>query len=445
MSFETRLMAPGRFAVDLVDDTPEHIAALTAAYGTGVIVIPGQVFNPNKVPLANLYADAAYVGIHTARPNKRLGFSGYGPAHLLRLARAPADQTVPKRPLYNGTSNTSHLRNQVLRVAVAETNGLEVGPITAGAAASTPKKSSRIAAGQEPLEILGDVARRFSKEWDIRDGNKLEVAARSSLFTVTPTCVATPKAEGDDLNLDGLSAVEFTERDDIDDWASEVTVGFTAPDYELGVAYEVGDTVVATSGIYYECTSAHTSSGANLPPSSYWSAVDPYGSATLGSVPYGNPFDGADLVARRVEQARNADTYDDATDIAVARLARWDEPQRDITLDTETFNLSGKVRAGDNIYAFSREHELYDTSAQVMWKGRPTPLATIRVQAIDTNVDSSMSVLVVPPSTLVPVDVSPWVAFESAGQRLQLGQPRRRNRVAALRASGVSPGFVGTV
>ncbi len=28
MSFETRLMAPGRFAVDLVEDTPEHIAAL---------------------------------------------------------------------------------------------------------------------------------------------------------------------------------------------------------------------------------------------------------------------------------------------------------------------------------------------------------------------------------------------------------------------------------
>ena len=445
MSFETRLMAPGRFAVDLVDDTPEHIAALTAEYGTGVIVMPGQVFNPNKVPLANLYADAAYVGIHVARPDKRLGFSGYGPAHLLRLARAPADQTVSKRPLYDGASNTSHLRNNVLRVGVAETNGLEVGPLTAAAAASTPTKSARIAAGQEQLEILGDVARRFGKEWDIRDGNKLEVVARSSLFTVTPTCVATPKAEGDDLNLDGLSAVEFTERDDIDDWASEVTVSFTAPDYEFGVAYEVGDTVVATSGIYYECTSAHTSSGANLPPSSKWSAVDPYGSATLGSVPYGNPFDGADLVARRVEQARNADTYDDATDIATRRLARWDEPQQDITLDTETFNLSGKVRAGDNIYAFSREHELYDTSAQVMWKGRPTPLATIRVQAIDTNVDPSMSVLVVPPSTLVPVDVSPWVAFESAGQRLALGQPRRRNRVAALRASGVSPGFVGTV
>ena len=126
-------------------------------------------------------------------------------------------------------------------------------------------------------------------------------------------------------------------------------------------------------------------------------------------------------------------------------MARWDEPQRDITLDTETFNLSGKVRAGDKIYAFSREHELYDTTAQVMWKGRPTPLATIRVQAIDTNVDSSMSVLVVPPSTLEPVDVTPWVAFESAGQRLTLGQPRRGNRVAALRASGVSPGFVGTV
>lgn len=441
--FETRLMAPGSFAIDLVDDTPEEVAALTDDAFAAVLVMPGPITNPAKVPTSQLFADAAYVGIHTARPDRRLGFAGYGPAHLLRLARQPVDQTISKRPLYNGSS-TSWMRNNVLRVGVSESNGLVAGPIMVAAGSSSPTKGGRVAEGQEPLEILGDVARRFGKEWDIVDGNKLEVADRGDLFAVTPTCVATPKAEGSDLNLSGLDEVRFSTRDDWDDYATTVAVPFDAPDFEFGVAYEVGDTVVATSGQFYECISAHTSSGANLPPSSKWQAVDPYGEDTLGSVPYSDPFSGGALVARRVEQARNATTYDDATAIAEARLARWDEPNRDITLDTETFNLSGKVRAGDNVYAFSREHGLCDLTAQVMWAGRPTPMAKVRVQSVRTKVDPSMSVLVVVGGG-APVDVSEFVAWESAGQSLGLGQPRRRARVAALRASGVSPGFVGTV
>jgi hypothetical protein len=225
-------------------------------------------------------------------------------------------------------------------------------------------------------------------------------------------------------------------------------VPFTPPDYSFSETYAAGDTIVATSGTYWECILANgagTGAGTKIPGSapSYWSQVDTYGEATGSTYP--DPFTGASVVARRVETARNADSFDDATDIATARLSRWSAVQRDITLDTATFNLDGKVRAGDNIYAFSREHGLFDLTAQVMWHGRPTPFQTVRCQWVRTNVDASMSVLVVPGSTLVPVDVSPWVAWESAGQVLGLGQPRRRNRVAALRASGVSPGFVGTV
>lgn len=441
--FETRLMAPGSFTIDLVDDTPEEVAALTDDYLAAVLVMPAPIRNPAKVPTSQLFADAAYVGIHTARPDKRLGFAGFGPAHLLRLARSPEDQTVSKRPLYNGSS-TSWVRNNVLRVGVSENNGLVAGPIMVAAGASSPTKGGKIAAGQEPLEVLADVARRFGKEWDVRDGNELEVAARSDLFAVTPTCVATPKAEGGDLNLEALDAVEFSTRDDWDDYATTVAVPFDPPDFEFGVAYEVGDTVVATSGTYYECISAHTSSGANLPPSSKWQAVDPYGSDTLGSVPYTDPFSGGAIVARRVEQARNATTYDDATSIAEARLARWDEPYRDITLSTETFNLAGKLRAGDNLNVFSREHGLFDLTQQVTHAGRVWPMLRVRAQWVRTKVDPSMSVLVVVGGG-APVDVSEFVAWESAGQEVGLGQVRRRNRVAALRASGVSPGFVGTV
>lgn len=429
---ETRLMAPGSFTIDL-DHPPEEIAALTARFHAAVIVLPGRVTNPTKVPVAQLFSDAFYVGIHTGRPDKRMGFAGYGPAYLLKLARQPNDTSISKRPLYDGANN-SWLR-RLLRIAEGENNGLEVGPLTIAAGAASPTKGGKIPAGQEPLETLADVARRFGKEWDVRDGNKLEVVARSSLFAVTPTVYATPKGSGGNLNLAGLDAVAFTETDDVDDWVMEVAVPFTPDDYAYGVSYAVGDTVVATSGAYYECKSAHTSSGANQPPNTtYWDARDPYGSATTGSIPYVDPFGGDDLCARRVVTARNATSYDDATDIASAQLGRFDQPARDIRLSTATFDLSGKVRAGDNIYAFSREHDLYDTTAQVAYNGRPTPMATVRVQGVQTAVDSQMSVLVRSwnGSALELHDITPWVAFENRGQVLDLGEPKRRRATTAV-------------
>lgn len=449
---EKRLMAPGSFTIDLTPDAPEWLVDMTSRHLAAVLVLPGKVTNPAKVPITQLYADAWYVGIHNARPDRRRGFGGFGPSWLLKLARQPSDQTVSKRPLYDGTSNNSWIRNQVLRMGVSENQGLLAGPIMAAAAASTPKKSGKIPAGQEPLETLTDIARRFGKEWDISSGLYLEVASRSELFRVTPTVMATSKMGGSDLNLDGLSAVELTERDSWADYATTVAVPFTADDYEYGVAYEVGDTVVATSGIYYECNTAHTSSGANEPPGSKWDQVNPYGSASLVSVPYLSPFSGSAVLARRVETARNVNTYDDATDVAAARLARYDQAQRDITLDTDTFNLNrvagggvGKVMAGDNIYAFSREHDLYDTSAQVLWRGRVVPAATVRVHAVRTKVDPSMSVVVYSSdgSSFAPVDISRWVAFEKPGATLELGEPRRRRGAGGGPTALVSPGFGG--
>ena len=102
--------------------------------------------------------------------------------------------------------------------------------------------------------------------------------------------MATPKATGADLNLDALGAVSFAEQDDWEDYASEVAVPFTPPDFEFG-RVRGGDTVVASDGTFYECTTAHTSSGSNLPPSSKWSAVDPYGSAAAATT-YTAPLTG---------------------------------------------------------------------------------------------------------------------------------------------------------
>lgn len=427
---ETRHQAPGRFTIEL-DNPPQRVRELTARFHAAVIVLPGRVNHPEKMSLAALYAAAQYVGVHTGREDGRCTLNGYGPAYLLTLARQPSDQTVSKRPLYNGGS-TSWVRNNVLRVGVAESNGITAGPIMTAAAAATPTKGGKISAGQEPLETLGDVCRRFGKEWSCEKG-VLEVAARSSLFKVTPTCVAAVKSSGSDLNVDGLEVVEFSERDDVDDFATEVAVPFTPDDFAYSVAYEVGDTVVVADGTFYECTTAHTSSGANQPPSSKWSAVDPYGVATTGSVPYVNPFTGTALVSRRVVQARNATTYDDATDIATNQLARFDDVQRHITLSSDDFHIDGKVKAGDNIYAFDPGNDLAGSDL-VPFRGRVLPCATVRVRAVREAVDARKQVLLYSwdGSAQVLDDVTPWVAFEKRGQTLELGEPKRRRPTSAV-------------
>ena len=161
-------------------------------------------------------------------------------------------------------------------------------------------------------------------------------------------------------------------------------------------------------------------------------------------MPYVSPFSGSAIVARRVVNARNIDTYDDATDFATAQLARYDQVQQDITLDSKTFNIEGRVRAGDNIYAYSPEHGLVDQSAQVPYGGRLIPATTVRVQGIRTAVDAKKSVLLYswnPTSLTFSLDdLTDWVAFEPEGQTLDLGSPRRRRRRATAL---VHPGFRG--
>lgn len=445
----TRLMAPGDFTIPLLpgDDTPEWVRQLTQRAYALVLVFPGKVHNPAKAGIVALLSDAWYHGVLVG-DDDRTTLRGYGVPYLLKLARQPSDQEVSKRPLYNGSS-TSWVRNNVLRTGVSETQGIQAGPIMVAAGASTPTKAGTIPAGQEPLETLADVCRRFGKEWDFRNGYQLEVADRDDLFRTTPQVIATPRSHGSDLNLDALEAVELRRRQDFDTYATEVAVRFTPPDYEYNVAYEVGDTVVAADGTYYECSTAHTSSGTNQPPSSKWTEVDPYGSATI-STPYVSPLSGSAIVARTVVTARNATSYDDATDIATAQVTRLGAAHQDISLDTKTYALNrvvggiGKLRAGDYLYVFAPELGLVDTSAQVTYAGRPVPAATVRAQGVDTNVDASMSVVVYSwdGSTFQTDDVTRWVAFESAGQRVRLGQPRRRRGGLVRALTSSSAGVV---
>lgn len=429
---ETVVQAPGRFDLAF-DDPPEDIKKLTTRAYSLLVVTPAPV-DAAGIGITNLKTVASYTGIVKGRGNDRASISGYGPAILLTGARQQKDQKIPKRPLYDGNNN-SWIRNSVLRLGASESNGISVGTI---ASSATPTKPGNIKAGQTPLEVLNDVCRRFSRSWRVNPDGTLDVGTRATLWptTTTPTAIATPLGGGKDFGITGLPSVEFDESDDWDDYTTQVVASFTADDYEFGVDYVANDTVVASNGTYYECILAHTSSGANLPPNAtYWQSVEPYGTASITS-PYLSPFNSSAIIERRVVDAKNASRVDDADDVASNQLDRFDQAQREIKISSDSWSVPDDVDAGDTIWVYDPENDLYDKGNQVAYQGRVVHPLAARVNAVRDACSEGRGYYLISydGSAFVLDDLTPYVAYESPSVALEVGEPRRLR----ARGSGVA-------
>lgn len=428
-------MAAGSFTIGLDRGTPERIKALSNNAFMQVVVTACRV-DADAMSVSDLVGIARYVGVYRSRSEDRCEWRGAGLAVLLgdedgKGNTYTQDTTPAARPLYDG-SNTSVIRNNVLRTGSGGANGLAVGTI---ASSATPTKKIKIDAGQSPREVLDGAMSTFTTsssnpyEWRINPAGTLDVAKRNTLFptTVSPTCLA---ARGGALDVsasgvDLLPVSDFGQEDDWEDFTTEFTVLYTPPDYEFGVAYEVGDTVVATDGTYYRCNTAHTSSGANLPPGSKWDATDPFGVATLSPVPY-DDLGGSDVLMRQVDESRSVRDADTADDVAARKLGRYDDPDRRPSLRTGMFDVGSVCRPGDSIWVFDPDTDLLSLSVQVDGgSGLVFPLAC-RVRGLEWPVRSGMGVYVVVGGSSGSVtDVSEWVVFDEGDARVDVGQPRR--------------------
>lgn len=384
---ETVHQAPGRFDLAL-DDPPEEIKALTSRAFAALIVTPAPIDHPDKIAYSSLLGLASYVGIHTGRDKARTTFSGYGPAWLLTLAKAASTASISSRPFYDG-SNASWIRNNVLRIGSSENNGITVGTIPSSAAGA---KTGKVLAGATPLSILNDVCRRFGREWRVNPNGTLDAAVTATLYptATTPTALATPIGGGRDLNIAGLPAVAFDERDDWDDYTTTVTCN--------------------------DSDETHT------------------GTDTLGSTPYVNPFDATSIISRRVTTSTTADTNTDCATVAAAQLGRYDQPQRNITLSTDAYSISDSVDAGDYIYVYDVENDLYNTANPINFGGRVIYPQTVRVFGVRDGCSSEKGYYLRSwnGSAQELHDLTPYVAFENHKVTLDLGEPRRRRPPSAV-------------
>ena len=426
---ETVRQAPGRFDLAL-DDPPGEIKDLTSRAFAALVVTPTHI-NHRAYSVADMLGLAHYTGIMTRRSRARTRIEGYGPAWLLTRAVHEDDASVVARPVYDG-SNPSWIRNHVLRLTTSQNNGIVAGTISSSA---SPTKKGKINAGDTPLDVLGQVCRMFNKEWRVNPDGTLDVGSTATLFPTytTPTAIAAPLGGGRSLTKDELEGSEFEEADDWDDFTTEVVVAYRAEDYDWGRSYAVGDTVTTRlwTDDFYECKVAHTSSAFNQPPNAtYWTAVARYSTSTSGSVALVNPFTADDIVARRTAAARNTADIGDAEEIGDRILARWDQSQQELSIDSTTHTISDTVAAGDYIWAYDPDLELYDTANQEYVAGRPVHPVKIRVHAVRDACSHGRGYYLISwnGSSQEVHDLTPYVAFEDPGVTLELGKPRRARR-----------------
>lgn len=398
---DERLMAAGSFTLDLDPGTPERIKGLSDEAFMQVVVTGCRV-DADALSVADLLGLARYSGVYRKRSRDRCRWEGAGLAVMLGDEDGKGNTytgplTPAARPLYDGGTNTSVIRNNVLRAGGGGVNGLSAGTIPS---ASTPTKEINIEAGDSPRDVLDFACDVFTTsgsnpyEWRINPDGTLDVNVRNTLFptTATPTCLATRDTFAlgvQSSSVDLLPVTRFEQVDDWEDWSSEVVA--------------VGPTVTVFGSEY-------TFSG----------------TATIGSNPY-DDVAGGELDMRRVVTVNKSTSNSQNASIATRKLGRFDDVDRRPSLSTDLFDPGDVCRPGDSIWLFDADTACYSLSTQVDGgAGLVFPLA-VRVQGMSWPIRDGMGVYaVVGGSSGTATDLSDWVVFDEGDARLDLGEPRRQ-------------------
>ena len=143
---------------------------------------------------------------------------------------------------------------------------------------------------------------------------------------------------------------------------------------------------------------------------------------------YVNPYDAADIIERKVIDAKNVTDYADAVDVADQQLAQFADVGEELTISTDIYDVSSTVQAGDGINVWDPDNDLYNKSREVVYQGSLLHPRLVRVRAVRDACSSEKGYYLLSwdGSAQELTDVTPYVAFESPGVVLECGQVRRR-------------------
>lgn len=374
-------MASGSWSLRFKDAPPSIVNSLdpaTAGFGLIVITPTYTPLDVAPVDVAGLFAIARYAGVY-----RRMAGGTISGAGLITLLGDEDGKGPILETLVGGTSPPVTVNEWISTLFASSVNGVSGGN---GSNTASYFGSFRYVTVRQALETICAAA---NCEFNVRiragsikfDAATLSPVSSNAFDRSTKTVVARrQRGPTDPTNV--------TLRGVFGDMSTEIDVeGITSK------------TIVI----------AQADGGAS------------FGSATNGSWPYVG-IDGAALVYTQVVSASDVARGYETT--AASRIQTdTTTVHREIVLRTDDYDISGNVAMGDNAYVFDPQLGIVDYANAVSYMGEQLPALQVRIYGHTWPVQQGMGVFFLPPtgSSPTPIDLTPYIEFESTTARIQVG------------------------
>lgn len=370
MTVTQRLMKPGSWRLELIDDYP-----YSAVEGIGQfdhIVITATHLDPIAgYSDANVLANAIYLGPITSRPSPRI-MAGADLSHWLGTANGLGDLLVSPVTLSGAT-----LSDWITALCPSS---IAVGTVT-NAGTSTLSNTYQWITRREAIDA---VCRSVGAEWRVNPDGTIDAAATGDLFVSSPEVVVTRKVGGVGSGvLQGVQGSLIVTAQDVEQYTTEV----------IAVVKGEGTTV-------------------------------PTATAT-GSTSYVDLFGNPVVMQRFVNSP--TDPAANASQIAAATLGQYNAVRQELSLASSTYTVSRIVQPGDWVYVFDQLAGLVDPANQYVYRGELINPQALRVFALTWPIERGMGVYVRhfgSPATYV--DLTNWVQWEDADVQWEVGAASRQ-------------------
>lgn len=357
-----RLMKPGQWSLRLKPGTPKSVMSELDKFDHVVItrtrLIPVAAYTD-----ANILGQSLYTGVIESLSRTANTLAGFDLSYWL---------------------GTPDGRGDLLDTAVTWSAGTlsqwvgDLRPSSIAAGTVTNTGTSAVTNTYQYVtrrEALDDMCRAAGAEWRVNPDFTLDAALPGTLFAATPSIVITRRNDGNDGEYRGMNVADLATAESVSTYVTKAIV----------IAQGAGATVEVAS--------------------------------STGSTSYKDGLNNA-LVMEALVNAP-ADASPAAT--AAAVVAERNADRRELTLSSDSYNVSRFVEPGDWVYVWDEQADLVG-GTQITYNGRLiTPLA-LRVHAITFPVEQGMGVYVRRSgSTPSYTDVSDWVEWETSATTWEVG------------------------
>jgi len=358
MSVVERLMKPGQFTVRLNPNAPSSVFAAVEKFDH-IVITPARLANVSGMSDANILAQAIYTGVVTAKPDVT-EIHGRGLGYWLATDEGLGDLLDTK------VSNTAATLSTWI-------TSLRPASLSAGTVTNTGTNLTYDYQYTSRREAIDHATRSVGAEYRINPNFTLDAAAPATLFAAytTPKAVITRKPGGPQGTLTGIQGVDIVRGTDV--------LGYTTKVIVLG---KTGDGAAVASGSATQATT--------------------YKDGLNGSVVMER------FVNAPLEPAANVTAY------AQSVLNLFSATQRStLTLTSDTYAASLRVKVGDRVYVYDQRAGLTDTANQMSWRGELITPVILRCKAMSWPILRGYGIYARRSgATPVYTDLSDWVRYE---------------------------------